>query len=94
MVESITNDPTIYHAIAIDSTHFFYLCPHDKKICPSLVHFHGSSGNTESNRVESRGSHCPAEKNGVDIHITPGTLRKTLAIRGNSITFKKYKNKK
>lgn len=93
-MESITNDATNYHAIAIDSTHFFYLCPHDKKICPNLVHFHGSSGDYITNREEHRGSHCPAEKNGVMVSITPGTLRKTLAIRGNSITFKKYKNKK
>tara|TARA_R100000781_G_scaffold102408_1_gene65918 strand:- start:334 stop:618 length:285 start_codon:yes stop_codon:yes gene_type:complete len=94
MTESITNDFPQYHAIAIDSTHFFYLCPHDKKVCPSLVHFHGSCGDTTTNRVENRGSHCKGEESGVDIHITPGTLRKTLAIRGNSLTFKKYKNKK
>ena len=94
MTESITNDDYIftkYHAISIDKTHFFYLCPHEKSICPSIVHFHGSSGNTETNRIENRSSHCKGETNNIDVCIDKGTLRKSLAVRGNCITFKRYK---
>jgi len=97
MTEQIVNDaPTYnfpkYHAIAIDKTHFFYLCPHDKKVCNSLVHFHGSGGNFEKNRIEGRSPHCKGETaSNIDVVIDAGTMRKTLAIRGNSLTFKKYK---
>ena len=94
MTEQITNDDFIfpkYHAISVDKTHFFYLCPHPKKVCPSLVHFHGSCGDCETNRIENRSSHCKGETTNVDVCIDNGTLRKCLAVRGNSLTFKKYK---
>ena len=81
-----------YHAIAIDNTHFFYLCPYDKKTCPSLVHFHGSGLDSITNRVESRSSHCCVDNN-VEVTIDKHTLRKTPAIRGNSITFKSIRKK-
>ena len=83
-----------YHAIAIDNTHFFYLCPYGKKVCPSLVHFHGSGLDSITNRVEHRGSHCCGDQgSNVEVTIDKHTLRKTLAIRGNSITFKKIRKK-
>lgn len=79
-----------YHAISVDPTHFFYLCPH--KACNSLVHFHGSGGDTKRNRIENRCSHCTAESTNIDICIDKGTLRKHLSIRGkNGLIFKKYK---
>ncbi len=86
-------DRKTYHAIAIDNTHFFYLCPHEKKVCPQLVHFHGSCKNSITNRIENRCSHCEGDKGTgtIDIIIDENTLRKTLAIRGNSLTFKKIR---
>tara|TARA_R110002051_G_scaffold88184_4_gene155450 strand:- start:7757 stop:8029 length:273 start_codon:yes stop_codon:yes gene_type:complete len=83
-----------HHAIAVDPIHIFYLCKYDKKICKEIIHFHGSCGNTIDNRVESRGCHCPGDKNkycGVEITIDENTLRKSVAARGNSILFKKYR---
>ena len=86
-----------HHAIAIDNTHFFYLCPYDKKECSSLVHFHGSGNDSITNRTEGRSSHCcgsnPNGFHNVEVTIDKHTLRKTLAIRGNSITFKSIRKK-
>ena len=86
-----------HHAIAIDNTHFFYLCPYDKKECSSLVHFHGSGLDSITNRVEGRGSHCCGDDkhniSNVEVIIDKNTLRKTLSIRGNSITFKSIRKK-
>jgi len=85
-----------YHAIAIDPIHFFYLCPYPKSVCKNIVHFHGSCGDIQTNRKESRGSHCEGDKHhcGVEISIDENTLRKTIAVKGNSILFKKYRTKK
>jgi len=85
-----------YHAIAIDPIHFFYLCPYPKSVCKNIVHFHGSCGDIQKNRTEHRGSHCEGDKqySDIEINIDENTLRKTIAVKGNSILFKKYRTKK
>lgn len=76
-----------YHAIAVDTLHFYYICPHE--VCPAIVHTHSSRSNT-LDRIESRHSHCIGDKyNRIEVKIDRNTLRKSLTIRGSTITFKK-----
>tara|TARA_R100000781_G_scaffold113812_1_gene83146 strand:+ start:748 stop:1017 length:270 start_codon:yes stop_codon:yes gene_type:complete len=76
-----------YYAISIDDVSFAYECPYDKKICPSVVHFHGSKGELH-NRKEHRSSHCLGDDQ-VIVHIDDDTLRKTCYTRGRKVCFKK-----
>ena len=72
------------HVVAtkVDLIHIYYECSfcynsYKKDGTPTLrakhrIHFHGSGGDL-SNREEGRGSHCPAHKDHVIIHITDET---------------------
>jgi len=84
-----------YHAVSIDPVHFYYLCPYETNICPALFHTHGSRKNTQGNRVESRSSHCSHDAHQrIFIVIDEDTKRKELCLKGDKITFKRYRKYK
>ena len=66
----------VKHAFEMTDTTFKYRCP-----CKKGFHVHGNGGDSSTNRVEYRSSHCIAQQKSkesveLEIHITDDTIRK------------------